>query len=68
MELQQIDVFIDKHGQVRIEVRGVAAGRCLDLTRELETALGGQITQRQMTHEALGESIPLGDRERLRGG
>jgi hypothetical protein len=53
MELQEIEVFIDKDGQVRIQVRGVKGLECLDLTRELEAALGGQIEAREMTPEAL---------------
>src|SRR5262249_29060563 len=35
MELQEIDVFIENDGKVRIEVRGVKGGACLDLTRNL---------------------------------
>jgi hypothetical protein len=53
MELQEIEVFIDKDGQVRIQVRGVKGLECLDLTRELEAALGGQNEAREMTPEAL---------------
>jgi hypothetical protein len=52
MELQEIDVFIEKDGRVRIEVRGAKGGACLDLTRDLEAALGGQIEDRQMTPES----------------
>ena len=52
MELQEIDVFIDKNGQVRIEVRGVKGTSCLDLTKDLEGALGGQVEAREMTAEA----------------
>jgi hypothetical protein len=52
MELQEIDVFIDKADQVRIEVRGVKGMSCLELTRELEQALGGQVEAREMTAEA----------------
>jgi len=52
MELQEIDVFIDKDGQVRVEVRGVKGMSCLDLTKELEAALGGQVESREMTAEA----------------
>lgn len=52
MELQEIEVFIDKNGQVRIEVRGVKGMSCLDLTRDLEKALGGQVEAREMTPEA----------------
>jgi hypothetical protein len=52
MELQEIDVFIDADGRVRIEVRGVKGPACLDLTRELEAALGGQVESREMTSDA----------------
>lgn len=52
MEIQEIDVYIDKDGQVRIEVRGVQGGACLGLTADLEKALGGQIQSREMTPEA----------------
>lgn len=52
MEFQEIEVFIEKDGQVRIEVRGVKGTSCLDLTKALEAALGGQIEAREMTPEA----------------
>jgi hypothetical protein len=52
MELQEIEVFIEKDGQVRIEVRGVKGMSCLDLTKDLEAALGGQVEEREMTPEA----------------
>lgn len=55
MELHEIDVFIEKNGQVRIEVRGVKGPVCLTATKDLEKALGGEIVQREMTPEA-GES------------
>ncbi len=52
MELQEIDVFIEPNGQVKIEVSGVKGMNCLDLTRSLEDALGGQIEEREMRPEA----------------
>jgi hypothetical protein len=52
MELEEIEVFIEKDGQVRIEVRGVKGMACLALTKDLEMALGGQIEEREMTPEA----------------
>jgi hypothetical protein len=52
MELQEIEVFIEKDGQVRLHVRGVKGESCLDLTQDLEAALGGQVT-REMTADAL---------------
>ena len=47
-----MDVFIDQGGQVRVEVRGVKGTSCLDLTKGLEDALGGQVEEREMTPEA----------------
>lgn len=52
MGLEEIEVFIDKDGQVRIEVRGVKGMSCLDLTKDLEEALGGEVEEREMTSEA----------------
>ena len=52
MELQEIDVFIEKDGQVKIEVRGVKGTSCLDLTKNLEAVLGSQTVAREMTPEA----------------
>ena len=52
MEYQEIDVVIDKDGKVRIEVRGVKGKKCLDLTKDLEEALGGEIEEREMSSEA----------------
>ena len=56
MEIQEIDVFIEKNGQVRIEVHGVQGMSCLDLTKDLEDALGGQVEEREMSHEAYESS------------
>lgn len=52
MELQEIEVIIGKDGRVQLQVRGVKGLACLDLTRELEAALGGQVEAREMTPEA----------------
>jgi hypothetical protein len=65
MELQEIDVVIDKDGSVKIEVRGVKGPSCLDLTRELEAALGGQVAEREMTPEANEVSQETTQQQRL---
>lgn len=52
MELQEINVFIEKNGQVKIEVQGVQGESCIDLTRDLEALLGGEVIQRELTFEA----------------
>ncbi|BAQ67054.1 DUF2997 domain-containing protein [Geminocystis sp. NIES-3709] len=56
MDLQEIDVFIDDNGEVKLEIRGVKGQKCLDLTQDLEAILGGEIISREMTPEA-GEVI-----------
>jgi len=59
MELQEIEVVIGKDGQVQIQVRGVQGLKCLELTKELEEALGGEIIARIMSPEALEQENPL---------
>ncbi len=54
MELQEIEVTIDKNGQVKIKVSGVQGESCLDLTQDLEAALGGQIESREMNSDSYG--------------
>jgi hypothetical protein len=68
MELQEIEVFIDKDGKVRVEVRGVKGTSCLDLTKGLEAALGGQVEDRQMTPEANEVGQPVQEQQWLKGG
>lgn len=52
MQIQELDIYIEKDGQVRLEVRGVKGPGCLDLTKALEEALGGDVTSREMKPEA----------------
>jgi hypothetical protein len=52
MELQEIDLYIEKDGRVRIEVRGVKGQTCIDLTKALEDILGGEIESREMTADS----------------
>lgn len=67
MEVQEIEVVIDPDGTTRIEVRGVNGPACLDVTADLESALGGEVVTREMTAEA---QATVGDEigERLRRG
>jgi hypothetical protein len=54
VEVQEIEVTIDENGQVQIHVTGIKGDACLEITRTLEQALGGQL-RREMTPEALEE-------------
>lgn len=55
MEIEEIDVYIEKDGRVRMQVRGVKGNSCLAITAPLEQALGGQVETREMTAEAYDE-------------
>jgi len=52
MAIEEIDLIIERDGQVRLEVRGIKGRQCLDATRDLERALGGQVVARELTAEA----------------
>lgn len=59
-EIQEIDVFVNTDGTVKVEVRGVEGQRCLALTAKLEELLGGSIVERIHTdefHEAEEEQV-----------
>jgi len=50
-ELQEIDVFLDASGNVKVEIRGVKGNKCIDITRDLEQYLGYQVIDREFTDE-----------------
>jgi len=51
MQIQEVEVFIAPDGTVSYEVRGFKGRKCLDLTKELEMDLGGEILLREETSE-----------------
>lgn len=67
MEIQEVDVYIEKDGRVRIEVRGAQGSSCLDITAPLEQALGGEIESREMTAEAYESTEQTQDWQWQRG-
>ena len=58
MEIQEVEITIDKNGQVVLHVRGAKGLVCQDITRDLEKALGGEVVDRQLTPEALEKPEP----------
>uniref|UniRef100_A0A7C4KGQ6 DUF2997 domain-containing protein n=1 Tax=Anaerolinea thermolimosa TaxID=229919 RepID=A0A7C4KGQ6_9CHLR len=52
MEIHEIQVHIKPDGQVEIAVQGVNGSGCLNITAELEAALGGNVVLREMKAEA----------------
>ena len=67
MDLQEIEIIINKKGEVEVHVRGVKGKACLDITRDLEAALGGLIILREMTPEAQDSPNPLDNTLDIRG-
>jgi hypothetical protein len=55
VQIEEIDVYIDADGQVKIEVRCVQGMACQDITAPLEAALGGDIVARELTPEAYAQ-------------
>ena len=51
MELQEIDVFIDADGKVKVEIQGVKGNKCLGITKAMEELLGGEVLDRNFTDE-----------------
>ena len=69
MEVQEIEVTIGKDGKVEIEVHGVKGMSCLDLTKALEEALGGEIESREMKSDAYSTvQEEVQDQQRLKNG
>jgi DNA-binding protein YbaB len=69
MELQEVEVLIEKDGRVRIEVHGVKGMSCLEITKDLLDALGGEIESQELTSEAhatVQEDVQ--DQQRLQDG
>jgi hypothetical protein len=58
MHKQDIEIVINAKGEVTFQVKGVKGGRCVDETKFLEAALGGDaaVVDQQKTSEYYEES------------
>ena len=56
MRKQDIEIVIAPDGKVSFTVKGVKGGACLDETKFLEAALGGEVLDRQKTGEYYEQS------------
>ena len=50
MEMQELEITIDKNGRVQVSVRGGRGEGCLGLTKNLENAIG-TVEEREYTAE-----------------
>ena len=56
MRKQDIEIVISPTGEVTFTVKGVKGASCLDETKFLEDALGGEVVERQKTSEYYEQS------------
>ena len=54
----ELEVTINKAGEVKISVKGVKGKRCLVVTKDLEALLGGELIERKMHDEKITGSTP----------
>ena len=60
MEMQELEITIDKEGRVQVAVRGVKGEGCLGLTKNIENAVG-TVEEREYTAEYYEQPVSVGD-------
>jgi DUF2997 family protein len=53
---QDIEIVIKPNGEVTFQVKGVKGASCLDETKFLEAALGGEVVEQEKTGEYYEQS------------
>jgi hypothetical protein len=56
MRKQDIEIVITSKGEVTFVVKGIKGGSCIDETKFLEAALGGDIVEQEKTGEFYEQS------------
>jgi len=56
MRKQDIEIVINPKGEVTFQVKGIKGGSCIDETKFLEAALGGDVVEQQKTGEFYEQS------------
>ena len=63
MELQELEIKVDRGGNVTLHVRGVKGEECTLITRSIEEAIG-DVVERTLSGEFYLEQGTIHDRER----
>lgn len=63
MEMQELEITIDKEGRVQVAVRGVKGEGCLALTKNIEDAVG-TVEEREYTAEYYEQPVEVTAYER----
>jgi hypothetical protein len=60
MEMQELEITIDKEGRVQVAVRGVKGEGCLAITKNIENAVG-TVEEREHTAEYYEQPVSVSD-------
>ncbi|PKL65508.1 MAG: hypothetical protein CVV32_03345 [Methanomicrobiales archaeon HGW-Methanomicrobiales-3] len=58
MEMQELEITIDREGRVQVAVRGVKGEGCLALTKNIEDAVG-TVEEREYTAEYYEQPVEV---------
>jgi hypothetical protein len=58
MEMQELEITIDKEGRVQVEVRGIHGEGCVELTKNIENAVG-TVEERKYTAEYYEQPVEV---------
>jgi hypothetical protein len=64
MEMQELEITIDRQGRVQVAVRGVHGEGCLALTKNIENAVG-MVEEREYAAEYYEQPETVSDRQYL---
>lgn len=67
MEMQELEITIDREGRVQVQVKGVQGPSCLSLTRDLEAAVG-VVTERTCSPAYYEEPVITSEHQQTRRG
>ena len=60
MEMQELEITIDREGKVQVAVRGVHGEGCLAMTKNIENAVG-TVEKREYTAEYYEQPVNVSD-------
>ena len=67
-EIHEIEVVITNEGRMSVEIRGLKGQGCLEITKDIEQLLGGEILERKLTYEYDQQATSVLERRRLKRG
>ena len=62
MEMKELEITIDRNGRVQVAVRGVKGEGCLDLTKNIENAVGS-VEEREFTADYYEQPVTVSDHQ-----